>query len=144
MKRLLFSTITIIISIVIPIYFLLVWEPLKSEEVISENVVKYNKEEEFISEEKNKSTIIINQVDSSNNLFGHLDKARKEKINVLIRNLAIVDIIKVNDYFSYRENTVNITKGMSLVKQRMSNKEYEEFKDIISDYIDLDIIEKEV
>ncbi|GAA0084187.1 hypothetical protein UT300007_06260 [Clostridium sp. CTA-7] len=144
MKRLLFSTITIIISIVIPIYFLLVWEPLKSEEVISENVVKYNKEEEFISEEKNKSTIIINQVDSSNNLFGHLDKARKEKINVLIRNLAIVDIIKVNDYFSDRENTVNITKGMSLVKQRMSNKEYEEFKDIISDYIDLDIIEKEV
>jgi hypothetical protein len=121
-----------------------VWEPLKSEEVISENVVKYNKEEEFISEEKNKSTIIINQVDSSNNLFGHLDKARKEKINVLIRNLAIVDIIKVNDYFSDRENTVNITKGMSLVKQRMSNKEYEEFKDIISDYIDLDIIEKEV
>ena len=144
MKRVLFSSITIIISIVIPIYFLLVWEPLKSEKVISENVVKYNKEEDFISEEKNKSTITINQLDSSNNLFGHLDKARKEKINVLIRNLAIVDIIKVNDYFSDRENTVNITKGMSLVKQRMSNKEYEEFKNIISDYIDLDIIEKEV
>lgn len=144
MKRLLFSATTIIVSIAIPIYFLLVWEPLKSEKVISENVVKYNKEEEFISEEKDKSTVIINQVDSSNNLFGQLDKDRKEKINVLIRNLAIVDIIKVNDYFSDRENTVNIKKGMSLVKQRMSNKEYEEFKNIISNYIDLDIIEKEV
>lgn len=143
MKKLLFSVTTIIISMLIPIYFLLLWEPLKSEKVISENVVKYNKEE-VINEEKNKSTIIINQEDSSNNLFGQLDKARKEKIDVLIRNLAIVDIIKVNDYFSDKENTVNITKGMSLLKQRMSSKEYEEFKNIISNYIDLDIIEKEV
>ena len=185
MKKIFFYIITIILGASLPIYYLLVWEPLKSEEAISnsmrstsENVLNNsevqsgqnisnesnkkkidsnknifnNKEKsnnsnsnENIINDKNKTeSLLIKQNDIENNLFGELEKSEKLEIDRMLKSLSIVDIVKVNDHFSDKYDYDNVREGFSLVKKRMSLSDYEEFKSIISRYIDLDIIEEKI
>ena len=188
MKKIFFYIITIILGASIPIYYLLVWEPLKSEEAISNSMrsttekilnssevsngqdisnnlnkkkIDSNKNSINIKEKSNMSNnsnsnentingeneiegLSIKQSDIENNLFGELEKSEKLEIDRMLKSLSIVDIVKVNDHFSDKYDADNVRKGFSLVKKRMSLSDYEEFKIIISRYIDLDIIEEKI
>lgn len=173
MKKILIYITTILIGVSIPVYFLLIWEPLKSEEAISRNSIDMNTEnkidmeksnanEKNLSDEKaledkeinndnennkvsdeNKVTLIKNGT-INNNLFNGLEKTKREEINKILKNLSVVDIIQINEYFSNSEDKINLKNGILLVKKRTSNSEYEVFKNIMNEYINLEELEVEI
>lgn len=173
MKKILIYITTILIGASIPVYFLLIWEPLKSEEAISRNSIDMNTEnkidmeksnanEKVLSDEKaledkeinndnennkvsdeNKVTLIKNGT-INNNLFNGLEKTKREEINKILKNLSVVDIIQINEYFSNSEDKINLKNGILLVKKRTSNSEYEVFKNIMNEYINLEELEVEI
>ena len=130
MKKFLIYSLTIIISAFIPVYFLFLWEPLKSTEVINQNFL----EEEIL--EKEIKTYAMDKESLSNGIFSNIENLsteKKEKLNVLINNLSIIDIIKVSEYFVDLNNKENISNGLDLISKRMTEDKYSEFKEIIKD-----------
>lgn len=140
MKKIIIYSLTIIISAAIPIYFLLIWEPLKSTDVISDNVSVNDYEGINNSNEDNKIYIINNSISREGTLstITNLPQEKRDKLNVLLKNLSIVDIIKINNYFSDISNSKNIVEGLDLIEKRMSKENYQEFKNILEDYINLE------
>ncbi|MBU5454356.1 hypothetical protein [Caproiciproducens sp. MSJ-32] len=140
MKKIIIYSLTIIISAAIPIYFLLIWEPLKSTDVISDNVLVNDYEGINNSNEDNKIYIINNSISREGTLstITNLPQEKRDKLNVLLKNLSIVDIIKINNYFSDISNIKNIVEGLDLIEKRMSKENYQEFKNILEDYINLE------
>jgi hypothetical protein len=151
------------------VYFLLIWEPLKSEETISRNSIDINTEnkidmeksnanEKVLSDEKaledkeinndkeinKKEVTLIKNGTINNNLFNGLEKTKREEINKILKNLSVVDIIQINEYFSNSEDKINLKNGILLVKKRTSNSEYEVFKNIMNEYINLEELEVEI
>ena len=143
MKKLLTYICTIIIGASIPIYFLVIWEPLSSEDVLSEDVVEEsitNSSIEDLNTENKLETVALKKESSSNSVFNNLESDKREKLNSILKKLSIVDLIKVNDYFSDKNNNEKIKEGIELVKKRISVTEYEMFKNIIEDQVDSSIL----
>ena len=138
MKRILVYMLTVILGASIPIYFLLIWEPLKSKETIGDSVdnisVNENAKEKdnLVGEEE---LFILKPQDNEESLFNYLEGNRKERLNSVLKKLSIVDIVKVNEYFSDRSNEEKVKKGIELVKKRLSTSDYEVFKDIIGNKV---------
>lgn len=142
MKKILIYTCTIIIGASIPIYFLLIWEPLNSKDVLSENAIGElsveNSGENTIQELNNENkinTLTLQKENSSSSMFNYLEDDKRERLSSLLKNLSVVDLIKVNDYFSDKNNNEKIREGIELVKKRMSASDYEIFKNIIEDQV---------
>ena len=179
MKKIFLYITTIIFGASIPIYFPLIWEPLKSEEVISDNYIRATNDKDSNNEdiEKNMNNQKLNNNDNNfnikeaediktisnsneniintsnkiealsikrsnieNNLFSELEKSKKLEIDRILKSLSVIDIVKLNDYFSNKEDEDRVKEGLELIKKRMSSSDYEEFKDIINKYIDSDVI----
>lgn len=176
MKKILIYITTILIGASIPVYFLLIWEPLKSEETISRNSIDINTENKINMEKSNANKKVlsdekdledkeinndnkINKVSDENNekeitlikngtinndLFNGLEKNKREEMNKILKNLSVIDIIQINEYFSNSEDKINLKNGILLVKKRTSNSEYEVFKNIMNEYINLEELEVEI
>lgn len=143
MKKLLTYICTIIIGASIPIYFLVIWEPLNSEDVLSKDVVEEsitNSSIEGLNTEDKLETVALKKESSSNSVFNNLESDKREKLNSILKKLSIVDLIKVNDYFSDKNNNEKIKEGIELVKKRISVTEYEMFKNIVEDQVDSSIL----
>ena len=143
MKKLLTYICTIIIGASIPIYFLVIWEPLNSEDVLSKDVVEEsitNSSIEDLNTENKLETVALKKESSSNSVFNNLESDKREKLNSILKKLSIVDLIKVNDYFSDKNNNEKIKEGIELVKKRISVTEYEMFKNIVEDQVDSSIL----
>lgn len=146
MRKILIYLLTIILGISIPVYFLLIWEPLKSEETLSDNVsdISIN----ALSNEKNESEnidnkeekLLLKQNNAKNSLFDSLEGNRRDSANIILKKLSIKDLIKVNNYFSDKDNKEKIEAGIELVKKRLSYSDYEVFKDIIEGKVDSSIL----
>lgn len=146
MKKVIIYSLTVIISAAIPIYFLLIWEPLKSIDAISDNIIVTEYEHLNNNYEENNMYIIdnLNSREGTFSKISNLPQEKRDKLNVLIKNLSIVDIIKINNYFADINNIENITKGFGLLEKRMSKENYQEFKDILGDYIKLEEIQNNI
>ena len=132
MKKIFIYFLTILISAFIPIYFFFLWEPLKSTEVMTKNLI----EEELV--ERESKTYEMESVNLSSEIFNNIEglsNNKKEKLNSLINELSILDLIKVNVHLSNLDNKEEIKNGFSLLSKRMSKEKYEELREIISDYI---------
>ena len=143
MKKLLTYICTIIIGASIPIYFLVIWEPLSSEDVLSKDIVEEsitNSSIEDLNTENKLETVALKKESSSNSVFNNLESDKREKLNSILKKLSIVDLIKVNDYFSDKNNNEKIKEGIELVKKRISVTEYEMFKNIVEDQVDSSIL----
>ena len=148
MKKVIIYIFTIILGASIPIYFLLIWEPLKSKEVLSNEIFSedinenktLNKNKDFINYSVEVETVSLKQ-SISNSLFNYLDNERKEKLNVIMKKLSILDLIKINDFFIDKDNKEQIKKGVELAKKRMSSSDYEIFKDILENSINSIILD---
>lgn len=148
MKKVIIYIFTIILGASIPIYFLLIWEPLKSKEVLSNEIFSedinenntLNKNKDFINDSIEVETVSLKQ-SISNSLFNYLDNERKEKLNVIMKKLSILDLIKINDFFIDKDNKEQIKKGVELAKKRMSSSDYEIFKDILENSINSIILD---
>lgn len=146
MKKVIIYSLTVIISAAIPIYFLLIWEPLKSTDVVSDNVI-VNEHEETNDDSEEKKMFLIDNSESIGEIFSNianLPQEKRDKLNVLIKNLSVVDIVKVNNYFSDINNNENLIKGFGLIEKRMSKENYQEFKDILGDYVNLEEIKDNI
>lgn len=138
MKKILVYMLTIILGMSIPIYFLLIWEPLKSKETIGDSVDNINvnenskEKDNFVVEEE---LFILKSQDNEESLFNYLEGNRKERLNSVLKKLSIVDIVRVNEYFSDRNNEEKVKRGIELVKKRLSTSDYEVFKDIIGNKV---------
>ena len=143
MKKLLTYICTIIIGASIPIYFLVIWEPLSSEDVLSKDIVEEsitNSGIEGLNTENKLETVALKKESSSNSMFNNLESDKREKLNSILKKLSIVDLIKVNDCFSDTNNSEKIEEGIKLVKKRVSVTEYDMFKNIIEDQVDSSIL----
>lgn len=148
MKKAMIYIFTIILGASIPVYFLLIWEPLKSKEVLSNEIFSedinenntLNKNKDFINDYVGVETISLKQ-SISNSLFNYLDSERKEKLNIIMKKLSIIDLIKINDFFVDKDNNEKIKKGVELAKKRMSPSDYEIFKDILENSINSNILD---
>lgn len=142
MKKLIIYGITILISASIPIYFLLIWEPLKAKDVIGDNISYSDLNEEIEEESESYEELNIENIEIYNesvfNNFDSISTEKREKLNQLISNLAIEDIIKINNYFKDLKNEKNIFKGIDLVEKRMTKDNFWEFKDIMKEYINFE------
>lgn len=145
MRKILIYLLTIILGMSIPIYFLLIWEPLKSEETLSENISDIssndliNESNELKNISNKDEKLLLKQSNASNSFFDSLEGNRKESINIILKKLSIKDLIKVNNYFSDKDNKEKIEAGIELVKKRLSYSDYEVFKDIIEGKVDSNI-----
>ena len=140
MKKLIIYLFTIILGASVPIYFLLIWEPLKSEEVLSTNSVTEIENEELVNNYVKSESISLKQSESTNSLFNYLDNDRRDKLNAIMKKLSIVDSIKINDFFSDRNNEDRIKMGIDLAKKRMAASDYEILKNILENYVDESIL----
>ena len=143
MKKLLTYICTIIIGASIPIYFLVIWEPLNSEDVLSKDVVEEsitNSSIEGLNTEDKLETVALKKESSSDSIFNNLESDKREKLNSILKKLSIVDLIKVNYCFSDKNNSEKIEEGIKLVKKRVSVTEYDMFKNIIEDQVDSSIL----
>lgn len=146
MRKISIYLLTIILGMSIPIYFLLIWEPLKSEETLSENISDIssndliNESNELKNISNKDEKLLLKQSNASNSFFDSLEGNRKESINIILKKLSIKDLIKVNNYFSDKDNKEKIEAGIALVKKRLSYSDYEVFKDIIEGKVDSNIL----
>ena len=142
MKRILMYLFAIILGAVIPIYFLLIWEPLKSEEVYSNNTIEKNENNYIdLNSSLEVENVVLNKTNNSNSIFNDLDKDYKDKLHIIMQKLSIIDYIKLNDLFSDKDDSEKIKTGTELVKKRLGISEYEEFKNILGNSIDISIID---
>lgn len=148
MKRILIYLCTIVLGASIPIYFLLIWEPLKSKEALSNNAIssstdstnELNENKELVSNGVEVESISLKQRDTPNSLYNYLDTGRKEKLDSILKKLSVLDLVKINDSFSDKDNKDKIKDGIKLAKKRMSLSDYEIFKNILEDHVDLSIL----
>lgn len=142
MRKLIIYGLTILISASIPIYFLLIWEPLKAKEVIGDNISYNDLNEEIEKEVKPYEELNIENIEIYNeSVFDNFDSItteKREKLNQLISNLAIEDIIKINNYFKDLKNEENISKGMDLANKRMTTEDFSAFKGIMKEFINFE------
>jgi len=87
MKKMCIYFLTILISAFIPIYFFFIWEPLKSAEVMTDNLMEGELMEKEMKIYEMKNVNLINGI--FNNIEG-LSSDKKEKINSLINELSII------------------------------------------------------
>lgn len=143
MKKFLIYLITIIIGASIPIYFLLIWEPLEDKSVLSNNIIE-DKDVLTDNIQENKVIEINNYIEienDENSLFNTISNDRKEKLNTIIKKLSVLDVVKINNYFADSYNSNNIKMGIEIARKRMSKSDYEVFKSILEDYVNFDILE---
>lgn len=165
MKKI-FSILMIVISAAITIYTVVFWEPTHnitfnslSEKEKNEGV--YNKEEAVekdnaINNEKN--IALINSNEESKEVIAKtsafkfteeemerlIPKSSKEKVKDIVKKLSTVDIIKVKECFNNENKEEGLRDGFNLIRTRISENDYEEIKNILSEYIDFDSLEIEV
>lgn len=139
MRKMLVYGLTILISASIPIYFLLIWEPLKAKDVIGNDISYTNLSKEIEEVVDNNEELSINNIQINNkNIFDNFEDItleKRERLNKLISNLAIEDIIKINNYFKDLNDKENISKGIDLLERRMIKDNFNEFKDIMKEHI---------
>lgn len=73
-----------------------------------------------------------------------INKEDKEKIEIIIKNISEVDLINIKEKFAKENKLEGFREGFALIERRISVKDYEEIKKILSEYIDFTILEMEV
>lgn len=160
-----------IISGAITIYTIGFWQPTEDvalESSINTKVVaeknyekgESNKKENTIANKKvdNNLDTEISKVESEEDMVVQasilkveeeeikkcISRENKERVKSIIKKLSAVDVINIKDSFNNENNQVGFKEAFNLIKIRVSEKDYEEIKEILSEYIDFDLLEVEV
>ena len=125
----------------------------KREDDIEKEYYKNSEKDDEIdvnnkSNEKNRTLDIEvnnNVVDISvNEIEKRLSKDEKEKLDRILKRLSAVDLIKIKSNFNKENNIEGIREGFNLIEKRLSDKEYEEVKELLSGYIDFNNLKIEI
>lgn len=110
----------------------------KSDEIDINN--KSNEENEALDIAVNNDVVDI----SVNEIEKSLSKEEKEKLDRILKRLSAVDLIKIKSNFNKDNNIEGIRAGFNLIEKRLSDKEYEEVKELLSGYIDFTNLKIEI
>ena len=125
----------------------------KREDDIEKEYYKNSEKDDEIdvnnkSNEKNRTLDIEvnnNVVDISvNEIEKRLSKDEKEKLDRILKRLSAVDLIKIKSNFNKENNIEGIKEGFNIIEKRLSDKEYEEVKELLSGYIDFNNLKIEI
>jgi len=73
-----------------------------------------------------------------------IPREKKEKVEVIIKKLSSIDLINLKEKFNKKNNVEGFREGFALIKRRVSDKEYEEIKKILEEYIYFDVLEEKI
>lgn len=152
-----------IISAGITIYTVMFWQPSDNsravnkidtalnDEIKNADIGKSRAEENSNKREKSNMDEDI-EVALENDIFKVeesevkklLTKDEKKRIDVIIKKMSSVDLNNLKENLSNENKSEGFKEGFALIRTRSSVKEYEELKEILSEYIDFDILEVEV
>lgn len=143
-----------IISASITIYTIMFWKPSnntmvknKTREIlvagtdISSDEINLKFEDETLLDMNYKNNILKMNEDE---IMKSLTREEKEKIEVIIKKLSSVDLINLREMFKNENKFVGIEQGFNFIKTRVSDKDYNEIKEILSEYIDFSSLELEI
>ena len=128
MKKNINYLISLLLGVSLPIYFFIIWEPLKSKDTIS-NSIEGDIESNYVEESTEK--IYLNKNDIIGNLSDELDLEDKEVLKDILYKLSISDLLKINSYFKDENNKEDLEKGFELIKERISILDYKKIEDIM-------------
>lgn len=73
-----------------------------------------------------------------------IPREKKEKVEVIIKKLSSIDLINIKEKFNKENKAEGFRDGFALIKRRVSDKEYEEIKKILEEYIYFDVLEVKI
>ncbi|MGL5084604.1 MAG: hypothetical protein ACRC68_02595 [Clostridium sp.] len=68
-------------------------------------------------------------------------KYEKESVKQIVDKMSSIDVIKLKEKFDNENKEVGYREAFTLIKLRVSVKDYEEVKEILSKYIDFNVME---
>ncbi|GAA0177728.1 hypothetical protein SH2C18_09020 [Clostridium sediminicola] len=117
-----------------------------------DEVTKTNENEQNLS---NNNDIVINNVKektvedipvfkiASSEILSNLSLIDKENLLVIGSKLAPLDYARVKEYLYMKDREEGVKKTILLLKERLSSKDYKKVKNIMDDYINMELMEKE-
>lgn len=165
MKRI-YLIALMIISAAITIYAVVFWQP--SDDIRVENKIDNEIDSSLSSKVKDDNVeekIVIENINSEDEssidnipvvletdifkvekseIKKLLTKDEKNRIDIIIKKMSAVDLNNLKEKFNNENKSERFKEGFSLIRTRTSDSEYEEIKEILSDYIDFDVLEIQV
>lgn len=140
----------IIISAGITIYAVGFWQP--SNYVMVGNQIQDEIDNNTSNKIKKESSMDNVSVLLENDIFKIekseierlLTKEEKKRIDNIIKKMSSVDLNNLKEKFNSEDKIEGFKEAFNLIRTRTSIGEYEEIKEILSNYIDFDILEVEV
>lgn len=80
---------------------------------------------------------------ASSKILGSLSLLDKEKLLVIGTKLAPLDYVRIKEYLYMDDRDEGVKNAILLLKERLSDEDYEKVKEIMDEYINIDSIEKE-
>jgi hypothetical protein len=113
----------------------------------NENQEKLNIDtEDKVSEEYNLEEKIVEDTSvfkvSSAEIFNRLTFSDKEKLLVVSSKLSPIDYACITEYLHMDDRDEGVKKAILLLKSRLSNKDYTKVKEIMNEYINIELIEE--
>lgn len=93
------------------------------------------------NEEKEEPVITVFKVDK-NTIMDKLSVSEKMKLINLSKKLSVIDYGRIKEYLESGEEYDSAVAIFRILKSRLTNDDYEEIKEILTPYIDLEKIEK--
>lgn len=73
-----------------------------------------------------------------------IPRDKKERLEGIVKKLSSVDLINIKEKFNKENKEEGFKEGFSIIRTRVSDKDYEEIKEILAEYIDFSVLEVEV
>lgn len=125
----------------------------KNNEMIG-NINKIKQTNENKKNLSNNKDIVINNIKektvedipvfkiASSEILANLSLIDKENLLVIGSKLAPLDYARVKEYLYMKDREEGVKKTILLLKERLSSKDYKKVKNIMDDYINMELIEK--
>lgn len=144
MKKIILSFI-LMITTIISGYFIFVWSPkavtTESKVVQGDGNIQSKGDNDSIEENEKYKKVVKNIGKTMDESLLDEDKAELYKY---INNFSVTDVALIEEYMNTTNDYNSIKEMLRIFKGRLGNKEYGEVRAILSKYIKVDIIEKEI
>lgn len=125
--------ILVILVSIVTIYIVGIWEPVDESKTVNSGSV--------ISSSEIKADVESYEVDRDQ-LLSKLSRIEKEELNNILKSISVVDIAKIEGYIINKNDDKDFKDALELLEKRLSKEEYKKVEEILSPYIDLDILNK--
>lgn len=139
-----------LIMTMIPLYFILLWNPNKDEVSVDRKELLQEETVETVASIDNSNDLIM--LDDSNdneevvlrmsitNIINEMDSNSKKRVKRILYKLPISDYEKIKALMNRDDKEEAVIEFVKLLQKRLDSSDYEEFKAILSPYINFEVI----